>query len=99
MIDFKEKTVVVLGAARQGLALAKYAARHGAGKIIITDKRSIEQLKDARESMAEIDPEWVCGEHPLSHRAEPTGHGRRLQLHDPGTGALAAAYKPLPRPL
>ena len=66
MIDFKDKTVVVLGAARQGLALAKYAARHGAGKIIITDKRSVEQLKDARESMAEIDPEWVCGEHPLS---------------------------------
>ena len=65
MIDFKDKTVVVLGAARQGLALAKYAAHHGA-KIIITDQRSFEQLAAARESVSELDPEWICGEHPLS---------------------------------
>ena len=65
MIDFKDKTVVVLGAARQGLALAKYAAHHGA-KIIITDQRSFEQLAAARKSVSELDPEWICGEHPLS---------------------------------
>ena len=65
MIEFKEKTVVVLGAARQGLALAKYAAAHGA-HVIITDKRPYDQLEAARESVADIDPEWVCGDHPLS---------------------------------
>ena len=65
MIEFKNKTAVVLGAARQGLALAKYAAHHGA-KVIITDKRPFDQLSAARESTADIDPEWVCGDHPLS---------------------------------
>ncbi len=65
MIEFKNKTAVVLGAARQGLALAKYAARHGA-KVIITDKRPFDQLSAARESTSDIDPEWVCGDHPLS---------------------------------
>lgn len=65
MIDFTNKTAVVLGAARQGLALAKYAAHHGA-KVIITDKRPFDQLTAARESAAEISPEWVCGDHPLS---------------------------------
>ena len=65
MIDFENKTVVVLGAARQGLALAKYAAHHG-GKIIITDKREIDQLQSAAESVKDLNPEWVCGDHPLS---------------------------------
>lgn len=65
MIDFDKKTVVVLGAARQGLALAKYAAHHGA-RIIITDQRSYEQLADARKSVADLNPDWVCGGHPLA---------------------------------
>ena len=65
MLDFEGKTVVVLGAARQGLALAKYASAHG-GRVIITDKRSYDQLEAARESVADIAPDWVCGEHPLS---------------------------------
>lgn len=65
MINFENKTVVVLGAARQGLAMAKYSAHHGA-KVIITDGKSFEQLAAAREEMKEITPEWVCGGHPLS---------------------------------
>ena len=65
MIDFDKKTVVVLGAARQGLALAKYAAHHGA-HIIITDQRSYEQLADAMKSVSDLNPEWVCGGHPLA---------------------------------
>ena len=64
MIDFENKTVVVLGAARQGLALAKYTARHGA-KVIITDGKPFDQLTSAREAVRDIDPEWVCGGHPL----------------------------------
>ena len=65
MINFEKKTVVVLGAARQGLALARYAARHGA-HVIITDQKAEEQLKSAMESVKDISPEWVCGGHPLS---------------------------------
>ncbi len=65
MINFENKTVVVLGAARQGLALAKYTARHGA-HVIITDQKSAEQLEAAMESVKDISPEWVCGGHPMS---------------------------------
>lgn len=65
MMDLENKTVVVLGAARQGLALAKYTARHGA-HVIITDQKAADQLGAAMESVKEIEPEWVCGGHPLS---------------------------------
>lgn len=65
MMNFENKTVVVLGAARQGLALAKYTARHGA-HVIITDRKPAEQLEPAMESVKDISPEWVCGDHPLS---------------------------------
>ncbi len=64
MIEFKNKTAVVLGAARQGQALARYASRHGA-HVIVTDAKSFEQLAPAREALKDIDPEWVCGGHPL----------------------------------
>ncbi len=65
MMNLENKTVVVLGAARQGLALAKYTARHGA-HVIITDQKAADQLGAAMESVKEIEPEWVCGGHPLS---------------------------------
>ena len=65
MINFENKTVIVLGAARQGLALAKYTARHGAN-VIITDQKAADQLDVAMESVKDISPEWVCGGHPLS---------------------------------
>ena len=58
MIDFENKTVVVLGAARQGLGLAKYAARHGAN-VIVTDGKAFEQLSAAREELKDFDVEWV----------------------------------------
>ena len=53
MINFEKKTVVVLGAARQGLALARYAARHGA-HVIITDQKAEEQLGTAMESVKSV---------------------------------------------
>lgn len=65
MLDLENKTVVVLGAARQGLALAKYTAHHGA-KVIITDQKQQDQLGTAMAQMESISPEWVCGGHPLS---------------------------------
>ncbi len=64
MLQFENKTVVVLGAARQGLALAKYAARHGA-HVIITDQKQADQLGPAMASVESISPEWVCGGHPF----------------------------------
>ena len=64
-MNLENKTVVVLGAARQGLALAKYAARHGA-HVIITDQKSADQLGAAMESVKDIAAEWACEGHPLS---------------------------------
>jgi UDP-N-acetylmuramoylalanine--D-glutamate ligase len=61
--------VVILGAARQGTALARYLALLGA-RVTINDLRSTEQLESARLALADIDErvryplEWVLGSHP-----------------------------------
>jgi len=62
--------VVIIGAARQGLALARYLLEHGAS-VVITDQRPIEALESARQSLAEVPGaterlSWVCGGHPFS---------------------------------
>jgi UDP-N-acetylmuramoylalanine--D-glutamate ligase len=67
---WKDQRVVILGAARQGTALARYLVRHGA-KVMLSDLRSTEELSDARAALADLaerDPhslEWYCGGHPL----------------------------------
>ena len=67
---WKDQRVVILGAARQGTALARYLVRHGA-RVMLSDLRSVDELADARASLAdlsEIDPhslDWYCGGHPL----------------------------------
>lgn len=62
------KRVIILGAARQGTALARCLAQLGA-KVVLSDQRSADQLKELRISFSG-DPvlasvEWVCGGHPL----------------------------------
>jgi len=62
--------VVIVGAARQGLALARYLLRHGA-QVVLTDQRSPESLAGARQSLADLEDaglplEWACGGHPFS---------------------------------
>jgi UDP-N-acetylmuramoylalanine--D-glutamate ligase len=64
------QTVVIMGAARQGLALARYLLTHGVG-VILTDMRPLEALQDARASLADLEAAglpltWACGGHPLS---------------------------------
>jgi UDP-N-acetylmuramoylalanine--D-glutamate ligase len=69
MKDWSGQKVVILGAARQGTALARYLARHGA-RVILNDSRPVEALKAARNALADLPSEmgleWVCGGHPLS---------------------------------
>jgi len=57
--------VVILGAARQGTALARYLALHGA-RVTINDRRSQSELQSAVDSLAGIPVDWVLGDHPLS---------------------------------
>lgn len=70
MKDWRGQSIVVIGAARQGLALARYFISHGA-HVILNDQRSWEALQEARSSLADLPAsgdglEWVCGGHPLS---------------------------------
>lgn len=58
------KRVLILGAARQGLALARWLARHGA-HVTLSDARTEVQMVSARESLANLSITWALGGHPL----------------------------------
>ncbi len=62
--DWSGKRVLILGAARQGLALARWLSIHGA-QVTLSDRGSAENLRTARESLAEYPIQWVLGSHPL----------------------------------
>jgi UDP-N-acetylmuramoylalanine--D-glutamate ligase len=67
---WKGKKVVIVGAARQGLALAGYLLARGA-QVTLTDKRPLAELVSAQQALADLSPQagsvrWVCGDHPLS---------------------------------
>ncbi len=57
--------VVILGAARQGLALARWLCEHGA-QVMLSDKRSEAELASARASLQDLPITWAPGGHPLS---------------------------------
>ena len=56
--------VLILGAARQGLALARWLSRHGSN-VILSDSRTADELVSARSSLADTNVEWAVGGHPL----------------------------------
>lgn len=62
--NWNGKRVLILGAARQGLALARWLCLHGA-HVTLNDARSEDELRVARESLAECQIHWVFDEHPL----------------------------------
>ncbi len=64
MKNWDGKRVVIIGAARQGLALARYLATHGA-RVALNDHRPAEKMQTARESLAAIAVDWVLGSHPV----------------------------------
>jgi UDP-N-acetylmuramoylalanine--D-glutamate ligase len=59
------KTVLIIGIARQGIALARYLNQQGAA-VVVNDRREIEQLKDAQSALEGIPAKWIVGGHPLS---------------------------------
>ncbi len=67
--DWNGKRVLVLGAARQGQAAARYLARHGA-RVTINDRRSAAEMQAAQEALADVPLTWVLGGHPLELLAE-----------------------------
>lgn len=64
MNDWRGRKIAVIGAARQGIALARYLAVHGA-RVVLTDQRPAYELQAARDSLLDVPVEWVLGGHPL----------------------------------
>lgn len=63
-MDWTGREVVVIGAGRQGLALARYLTRHGA-RVTINDRQPAAALESAQRSLADVPVSWVLGGHPL----------------------------------
>lgn len=70
MMEWTGKRVIVIGAARQGIALARYLASQEA-RVVINDQKPVDQLQAARESLEDLDEGSLrritlsCGGHPL----------------------------------
>jgi len=63
MTRWKGKKILIIGAARQGIALSRYLAKQGAA-VILNDRRSQEELVEARQELDEWELTWVTGSHP-----------------------------------
>ncbi|MBE3037703.1 MAG: UDP-N-acetylmuramoyl-L-alanine--D-glutamate ligase [Chloroflexi bacterium] len=57
--------ILILGGARQGLALARFLARHGA-QVTINDQHPAEQMQAAQTLLEGLPVHWVLGGHPSS---------------------------------
>src|SRR4030042_4370570 len=70
MMEWTGKRIIVIGAARQGIALARYLASRGA-YVVVNDQKPAEQLQTAKELIADLDEQisarivWSCGGHPI----------------------------------
>lgn len=62
--DWFGKTILMLGAARQGQAIVRYMAEHGA-KVILSDVKPFNKLFTAYEMLKDLPIQWVTGGHPL----------------------------------
>ena len=64
MTNWTNTHVLILGAARQGLALARWLSRHGAN-VTLNDSRREEDLVSAKKSLSDVNVTWAVGGHPL----------------------------------
>ncbi len=64
MKDWKGTRIVILGAARQGLALARWLVKHEA-IVTLSDKRSDAELASARATLSGLPIQWALGGHPI----------------------------------
>jgi len=61
---WKNRSILIVGAARQGIALARFLVSRGA-RVIINDQKQASELTAAQQALADTNVEWVCGGHPL----------------------------------
>lgn len=64
MTELRGKKLIILGLARQGEALARFAAAAGAW-VIVSDLRSADKLREIIQRLAGLGIAFVLGEHPL----------------------------------
>ncbi len=64
MTNWTNTHVLILGAARQGIALARWLSRHGSN-VTLSDSRHADELASARASLADTNVAWAVGGHPL----------------------------------
>jgi UDP-N-acetylmuramoylalanine--D-glutamate ligase len=61
---YKGKRVLIIGAARQGLALARYLVKQGSF-VTLTDNQNEIQMASEIESLGNLPVTWALGGHPL----------------------------------
>jgi UDP-N-acetylmuramoylalanine--D-glutamate ligase len=64
MSRWEGKKVVMIGAARQGIALSRFLAEKGAS-VILNDRRPEEALNEVKESISDTSITLVTGSHPF----------------------------------
>ncbi len=64
MPNWNGTRVVILGAARQGVALARWLNQHGA-LVTLSDQRPESHLASAREALSGQPIQWALGGHPI----------------------------------
>ncbi len=64
MSRWNGKKILMIGAARQGLALSRFLSERGAD-VILNDRRTGEVLAKAQQELTNLDITWVLGEHPV----------------------------------
>ncbi|MCE9646717.1 MAG: UDP-N-acetylmuramoyl-L-alanine--D-glutamate ligase [Chloroflexi bacterium] len=64
MKNWNGTRTLILGAARQGIALARWLSHHGSN-VTLSDARSLDELVPARESLADTNVKWAAGGHPV----------------------------------
>ena len=64
MKNWRSKRILIIGAGRQGLALARYLSQKGAD-VLVTDRRPAEDLQSELNTLSELKISFVLGDHPL----------------------------------
>lgn len=64
MKDWTKENVLIIGAARQGLALTRYLCSKGC-RVTLNDSRTRDQLQKAVESLSGMPVNFVLGSHPV----------------------------------
>ena len=61
--NYSGKKVIVIGAARQGLAISRFLSKSGA-QVVLTDSRPASDLAAESAALADLPVEFAFGGHP-----------------------------------